>query len=426
MAATDALHAPPHGFDVDRIYAVLRVVSLAAGVAYAFVSLGPGLDREAALFAFGGFVVYSVLLYAVGFGILRTGAKPTFYVAAAALDLLFVALLMRLTGDAQSPFYRALYLWIAMFAFYFGRLGGMVASLLALIVFGGFHIADRFAGDPWVLGVQAGGMLMHGPLIGYLVDLQRRRAHDLAEAHRRLREEQAKLVQTEKLSSIGLLASGVAHEVNNPLQGVMACAKALREGGLSDERRAEYEEAVRDGLDRIRVTVQGLLDYARERKPAPTDLDVADVAAACARLVAPATRRKDVRVDLRVAEGEARVYADRSQLMQALLNVLLNAAYAAPDGSAVEVSAAARDGLAGIRVADRGPGIPKDIVDRVCDPFFTTKPEGRGTGLGLSVTLGIVRAHGGDLEIRSEEGHGTTVTLWLPARGEADARPPAG
>jgi len=246
-----------------------------------------------------------------------------------------------------------------------------------------------------------------------------RRAHDdLAVANLRLREEQAKLVQAEKLSSLGLLASGVAHEVNNPLSGVMGCLKALHEGRVADERRGEYLETMREGLERIQVTVQGLLDFARQRPPAPTDLDVHELLASCLRLLAPVTRHKDLRVDLGVPPGAAHVRADRSQLMQAAVNVLLNAAYAAPNGGQIVISSGSKNGAVGICVADDGPGIPADVLQRVCDPFFTTKPEGEGTGLGLAVTLGIVRAHGGDLDIQSQEGHGTTVTLWLPGAAE--------
>src|SRR5205823_2891108 len=136
-------------------------------------------------------------------------------------------------------------------------------------------------------------------------------------------------------------------------------------------------------------------------------LDAAEVVGACIRLIAPVTRKKEIRVDLRIPPGQVTIRADRSQLMQAIVNVLMNAVHAVAQGGEVAVSAEVAGDRTGIRVADRGPGIPKDILGRVCDPFFTTKPEGEGTGLGLAITLGIVRAHGGDLAIESEEGRGT-------------------
>ena len=319
----------------DRIYALLRVASLFAGLGYSFLSLPQGAVRTAMLLAFAVFVGYSAFLYLVGWRLFYSRAKGAFYVTAGACDLAFVAVLMHLTGDASSPFYRALYLWVATLAFYFGLRGGRIASLLALLVFVGFHLAEGAMGDPWLMAVQAGGMLMHGPLIGYLVDRERKRtevlreAHgELAQANRRLVEEQAKLIQAEKLSSIGLLASGVAHEINNPLSGVMGCLKAMREGIVPEARREEYFETVRDGLERIRLTVEGLLDYARQRPPARGDLDVGEIISSCVRLLAPVTRKKDLNVDVRLDADHARVRADRSQLMQAFVNVLMNAAYA--------------------------------------------------------------------------------------------------
>ncbi|MCK6544520.1 PAS domain S-box protein [Myxococcota bacterium] len=241
------------------------------------------------------------------------------------------------------------------------------------------------------------------------------RAHrDLVEANRRILEEQAKLIQAEKLSSIGLLAAGVAHEINNPLSGVLGCVKALREQTMTGPRRDEYFETVLDGLERIQNTVRGLLDYARQRAPAPEPVDPGEILLASLRLVTPATKKKDLRVVTELDHGATLVRADRAQVMQGVVNVLLNAAYAAPVRSELRVETVHEPNRVGIRIADRGPGIPKEIMSRVCDPFFTTKPEGEGTGLGLAVTLSIVRANGGDLAIESTPGLGTTVTIWLP------------
>jgi signal transduction histidine kinase len=435
--------ASGQAFDArDRLYLGLRGVALLVGLAYGFESLGPGSVRLATLGALGTFAVYSALLYVVGWRLLGTRAKGTFYVAAAAVDLVFIAVLMRITGGATSPFYRALYLWIAISAFYFGRRAGLLASTLALLVYGGFEVAAGGPGSPWVVGVIVGGLIMHGPLVGWLADRERVRAdeirsqreqlerereelrrayRDLEEANRRLREEQTKLVQAEKLSSLGLLASGVAHEINNPLSGVKGCLELLRDGRVAGERRDQYFDTMRDGLERIDAIVKGLLDFSRQRHPAPVSLDVMEVVEACLRLLAPVTRGKELGVDLHIRPGEASIHADRSQVMQAVVNVLMNAAQASPPGGRIEVSARRQNGAVGIRVCDHGPGIARQDLGRVCDPFFTTKPEGEGTGLGLAITLGIVRAHGGDLSIESEEGAGTTVTLWMPAQGAVHA-----
>lgn len=242
------------------------------------------------------------------------------------------------------------------------------------------------------------------------------RAHrDLVDANRRILEEQTKLIQAEKLSSIGLLAAGVAHEINNPLSGVLGCVKVLRDNtAMTEQRRDEYFETVRDGLERIQTIVRGLLDYARQRPPTPEPVEPAEIVSASLRLVAPATKKKDLTIVTDLETTQAGVRADRAQLMQAIVNVLLNAIYAAPPHTQLEISTHSMPDRAGIRIADHGPGISKEILHRVCDPFFTTKPEGEGTGLGLAVTLSIVRANGGDLQLESTPGLGTTVTIWLP------------
>jgi PAS domain S-box-containing protein len=241
------------------------------------------------------------------------------------------------------------------------------------------------------------------------------RTRELFEANRRLVEEHARLVQAEKMSSIGLLAAGVAHEINNPLSGVMGLVKVLREQRVPAGKQEEYFDTIGDGLARMRSTVQGLLDYARPLPAARAPVEALAMVAACVRLVAPEARRKGVQVEVVPPPGRPEVEGDRSQLMQAIVNVLMNALYAAPAGSVVTASVVVDGRRVGVRIADRGPGIPAADLARIGDPFFSTKPEGEGTGLGLAITLGIVRAHRGELAIDTARDAGTTVTLWLPA-----------
>ena len=248
-----------------------------------------------------------------------------------------------------------------------------------------------------------------------LSERERLRAEALAEANRKIVEEQGKVIQAEKLASVGLLAAGVAHEINNPLAGVMACVRALREGAVEGERREEYFEAVRDGLERIRATVQGLLDFARPQSQGVAEVSCREIVNACVLLIAPQMRKKAVEVDAQCeGDDDIVVRGNRSQLIQATMNVLLNAIHASPAGSRIEVRGIREGKRAGWRFVDHGSGIPKELIPRVTDPFFTTKDPGQGTGLGLAVTAGILQAHDGELEIESEVGKGTSVTFWFP------------
>ena len=245
-----------------------------------------------------------------------------------------------------------------------------------------------------------------------------RSVNQLAEANRALLEEHEKLLQAEKMASVGLLAAGVAHEINNPLSGVMACLKALEEGTVRPERREQYFATARDGLERIQQTVRGLLDYSRQRPLAPAEIEIAEVVQACRRLIAPLVRKQGVEIAIGPSAEGAHLRADRPQLMQAMVNLLLNAAYVAPPGSQVTVDLVRDAGFTGIQVSDFGPGMSDEVMARACDPFFTTKPEGEGTGLGLAVTSSIAQAHGGRLELARRAGPetGTLATLWFPNR----------
>jgi len=255
------------------------------------------------------------------------------------------------------------------------------------------------------------------------VEELQRTLKQLEEANHRIREEQSKVIQTEKLSSIGFLSAGVAHEINNPLAGVMACVKALRGDRLKPERRQAYFDTVEEGLERIQHTVRGLLDYARQKPADAKNYFASDLIDRCWKLVAPMARKKKATLELSETVGQARLRVDKGQAMQAIMNLLLNAVQASPEGQPIEVSCELLPQMAKLRIRDHGPGMPDEVMARCTDPFFSTKPEGEGTGLGLAVTLSVASAHGGSLEFESEHGRGTTAILTLPRVTEETKRP---
>ncbi len=237
---------------------------------------------------------------------------------------------------------------------------------------------------------------------------------ELAAANDRIVREHARMLQAEKLSSVGMLAAGVAHEINNPLAGVKACVTALRAGKVGPDRREMYFDTVVDGLERMQNIVTALLNFARPVTPSQTAVNLPDVVASCMLLASPHAHKRRVQFEQDVPETPPRAMGDRSQLMQAVMNVIINAIHASPPEAEVRVTYVEAGDQIALQVRDQGEGIPAEIIDRVCDPFFSTKPEGKGTGLGLSVTLGIIQAHGGDLKLESEPGQGTVVSLCLP------------
>jgi PAS domain S-box-containing protein len=232
------------------------------------------------------------------------------------------------------------------------------------------------------------------------------------------------VLRSQKLAAVGLLAAGIAHEINNPLSGVVGYSKLLLERSLPDGVREKVEKIAQSG-ERCRKIVEGVLLFSRqqdggERRPV-------DLRALIDRVLAIGEyqwRMHNIRI-LRELEGELVISADADQIEQVVLNLLSNAADAMPRGGAVTVSLRRlADGGAQLVVADQGHGIPEEIQARIFDPFFSTKEIGKGTGLGLAISYGIVQDHGGDIVVQSSPGHGATFVVTLPASGKAPAAAP--
>ena len=246
---------------------------------------------------------------------------------------------------------------------------------------------------------------------------------DRKRAEKALRKSEQLRAESEKLASIGRLAAGVAHEINNPLTGVLTFAHLLREKDNLDEQDRQDLDLVIHETKRAAEIVRSLLDFARERPVVKQPLNVNDVIRQTLRLLGnrkafqQITVREDFQDDLPAVDG------DMNQLQQVLLNLLLNACEAMPNGGTLTISTRSRDGMVLVKLADTGCGIKQAHLEQIFEPFFSTKPIGTGTGLGLSVSYGIIRQHGGDLQVESREGEGSTFTILLPS---AEQRPPDG
>lgn len=239
-----------------------------------------------------------------------------------------------------------------------------------------------------------------------------------------LRAAQEQLVRTEKLSSLGKLSASIAHEINNPLAGILTFAKLLvrtLEAGPPDDatRKTLIKNLhlVERETERCTAIVRNLLDFARERPLAVAELDPGAVVEEALQLLANQLSIQNVKVE-RNSQPVPRVEGDFGQLRQALVNVIMNACEAMSLGGKLVIDVSALEGGQGVEIAvtDSGPGIPKEVLARVFDPFFTTKE--KGTGLGLSVVYGIVERHGGKIDVQSEVGKGTRVAIRLPLHAE--------
>ncbi|MGD8396362.1 MAG: ATP-binding protein, partial [Candidatus Eiseniibacteriota bacterium] len=226
------------------------------------------------------------------------------------------------------------------------------------------------------------------------------------------------LVESHKLRAMGTLVAGVAHEINNPINNILLTASVLEEECDPDTPPAQREmlEDLIKQAERTKHIVRNLLDFARESEARIKPVDLRRSVEQTVKLVGNQARVRKVRITTRLQESLPLVHADEQLLEQVLMNLLLNAIEALPEGGEVTISSDTerRDGYLAFDVADNGPGIPEHVMSRIFDPFFTTKPKGKGTGLGLSVSRGIVRKLGGYLFVQSRLGEGSIFTVLLP------------
>jgi len=223
---------------------------------------------------------------------------------------------------------------------------------------------------------------------------------------------------SEQLASVGRLAAGVAHEINNPLGGILNCPYNLRKGTLSPSRQEEYRVSMEDGVRRVQKIVRQLLDFSQQHEPEFALTDINHVVDRVLVLTTHLFASNRIRLETGFGQGLPNVMVDRHMIEQVLMNLVLNAVQAMKDGGGLTIRTSVVEGICLIEVRDTGSGIPPAVLPRIFDPFFTTKSEGEGTGLGLSVSLGIVERHGGKILVDSEVGKGTTFTLCLPVSRE--------
>jgi two-component system, NtrC family, sensor kinase len=225
-----------------------------------------------------------------------------------------------------------------------------------------------------------------------------------------------RLIQSEKMASLGQLVSGVAHELNNPLTGILGFAQLLVARPLDGEARRDVE-AITGEAERASKIVQNLLSFARRRRSQKTEVDINELIERVLGLQAHELSAHDIALQLNLESGLPPCVADPNEMQQVLLNLVTNArqaiAAAAPRG-VISVGTSLARGKLRIRITDDGPGIAPEHVRRVFDPFFTTKPVGEGTGLGLTISYGIVEEHRGHINVESRPGKGTTFTIDLP------------
>jgi two-component system NtrC family sensor kinase len=238
--------------------------------------------------------------------------------------------------------------------------------------------------------------------------------------HQELEATQHQLVQAEKIASLGRMAAGVAHEINNPLAGILIYAELLAREVEQDTPIRENVEIIINQTMRCQQIVNRLLDFSRQSLGQKRLFDVNEVLRACVDLVSHQAFFHNIKIEQDLDPGVPQIIGDPGQLQQVFTNLLLNSADAM--GGSGMITITSRPAWPGngvvLQFTDTGCGIPPEIRDKIFEPFFTTKPPGKGTGLGLSIVYGVIQRHGGSIEAYSPPGGGTIFTVTLPLESE--------
>ena len=327
--------------------------------------------------------------------------------------------------------YRTLFLIPIIYAAFIFRLRG---SLLTSLAFFGIILPRAFYFSPYPNPVLRPVISVAlSAIIGVLVTVwlnrlgkERKSRAELMTAYeeiqdydRRLKENQAMLIQAEKLASMGQLSASIAHEINNPLSGVLIytnlLSKKIAKGDLDKEVLLNYLSKIDFELTRSTHLIGSLLAFARQSEPIMEKVDVNKILIRALDITIPAGSRNEIKVEKEL-HALPEVTADSDQLQQVFINLIMNAVQAMPEGGNITFLTFVENSQVKICVKDTGCGIPPENMGKIFTPFFSTKKDVKGVGLGLPVSYGIMQRHHGKIEIESKVGEGSSFTVCLPTR----------
>lgn len=317
---------------------------------------------------------------------------------------------------------RLYYLPIVFAAISFGLSGGLLAAVCAGLCYAP-HIITAWNGSPQAMDAKYAEIVVFlavGAVTGFLSDRERKRTFELQHATGQLRTVNAQfqnsldqLKRADRLSAVGELAASLAHEIRNPL-GSIEGAIDIAERTSSEEKRREFLGIIRKETKRLNGLLTNLLDFARPRSPQMRPTRIENIVKSVTDLTAHNAQQRGIRLESEISPNLPLVECDAEQITQALLNITLNALQMTPSGGAVSLSIQQQHDMVLMRVSDEGSGVDGTNLERIFEPFYTTKET--GTGLGLSISYQILTQHGGGITAERNPGKGMTFTLTLPIR----------
>lgn len=354
-------------------------------------------------------------------GFKKDGARVSAIVAS-----LLVISLIHFQASSREVFWheifqRAYYLPIVVSALWYGLRGGIGAATLAALLYLPHVFARRHGFPSYEFNQFSEAVLffVFGALTGVLSDQQRLQQKKLQETAHRLTEVNADLQKSfeslrraERLSALGRLSAGLAHEIRNPLSVITGALEIIGRPALDPRLREEFVERIKKEVARLNTMLTHFLEFARPRPPQLRSTDAQLLMEEIGSIVSEFVASRAIKTRCIAPATKCTVFVDSNQLREVVLNLVLNASEAMPEGGAIELRADVEDSYLVIDVKDQGVGVHQEKMQQIFDPFYTTKPE--GTGLGLSIAHQIMQEHGGRIEARRNPDRGMTFSLYFP------------
>lgn len=326
-----------------------------------------------------------------------------------------------------NVYQRLYYIPIVMAAYWFGLKGALIASVISTFSYphhGHYHWPDR----PFYTMNQYAEMIMLNIIAvvtGVLSDLetrQRRRYEktslELKEAYRKLQDSFEQVRRVDRLSALGELSAAMAHEIRNPLGSIKGGIEIIEDQFNGNDKKKEFIGIVKKEISRLDNTISEFLKYARPREPEKRMGSLHKLTESVIRLVTKKAEQQGVVIEMSPTEEMQDIMMDSEQIRQALLNIVLNAIQAIPEGGSIRIESGISGDQVFVSVRDSGGGIPEQNLEKLFDPFFTTRNE--GTGLGLSISYQIIKAHKGHIEVSNVDEGGAEFIITLPIREKND------
>jgi signal transduction histidine kinase len=407
----------------DTAFIVLRIIIFAGGLGWLIFSDIPVQTFEYVSAIFAYFAVYSLVILLWLF--ISPSKKRLIYGVSLVFDLLYITLLVRVTGGFQSSFFNGFYLITALYAFYYGLIPGTaVAAVSGLMYFisCGYDIYRLQWTDFFV---RIAFLFLLAVPLGLLSEKLKKDKGMMEQLNRELKDSieeltrmQKRLIQTEKLSALGRLTADVAHEIRNPLTSIGGFARRLNNKLSQGSREKEYAEVVVSEVDRLERILRDVLTFSREPRYKMETMGVNGIVEGSLQAYSEVCSDQKIEIEKDLYPEMPMVLVDPGQIRLAIDNLISNAIDVMSEGGRLTVKTYVQEKFSveyvTIEVSDTGPGLPDEAIEKIFEPFYTTKEIGIGTGLGLSICKNIVDEHNGLIFAGNRETGGTTFSILLP------------